>query len=571
MLFAFAVLGFAAVFFDLGELKSSWSDYFHTFYRVCLAVFVVLFGIRAYLQRFVFRKRRERWMVAMELIFLLVLILSQFHVGFLENYSSRGYLQFAISVIFLVEISRRSLALERLKVDPPLLFIFSFLLIILVGAFALTLPVASVKGVGFIDALFTSTSAVCVTGLTVMDTGTEFTRFGQNIILTLISLGGLGVMTFTSFFGFFFKGEASFRNQMIYRDFTGESHITNVFGAIIKIVAFTLSVEAAGAIFLFLSLKPEDYPDVSERIYFSVFHAISAFNNAGFQLKMAGLYDETLRWNYPFQMGIATLIIFGGLGFFISFNVTKYFRQRIVARLRSLILGDPLTHVPWIISFNTRIVIITTFLLLVVGTGIFYATEYNASLKEHEGIGKLVVAFFLSVTPRTAGFNDIDMAVLTREGIMITLLLMWIGASPNSTGGGIKTTTFAVATLGIFNLARGRERIEFGRREVAQESLMRSFIIICLSLIALGFSIFAVVWSNPQLDMVKIAFECFSAFGTVGLSLGITSDLSDMGKLVISLTMFVGRVGTYTILLAILKKAADPKFYRYPVENVIIT
>jgi Trk-type K+ transport system membrane component len=177
----------------------------------------------------------------------------------------------------------------------------------------------------------------------------------------------------------------------------------------------------------------------------------------------------------------------------------------------------------------------------------------------------------MSVTPRTAGFNNIDMATLTREGILLTILLMWVGASPGSTGGGIKTSTFAVATMGIFNVARGRDHIEFAKREVANEALLRAFIVIALSLVALGFSTLAVGYLNPEISLEKVVFECFSAFGTVGLSLGITAQLTTASKAVISLTMFVGRVGAYTLLLGFLKKAVDTKHYRYPVENVIIT
>jgi potassium uptake TrkH family protein len=570
--FFFALLGFIAVFIDVGGVHSELHSYFDLFYRFCLTSFLLLFVFRAYLSRFVVHKKREKWLIILELVFLLVLLLAQFDIEFLEDASSRDFLQMAISVIFVVEISKRSLFLEKLKVNPPLIFIFSFLILILIGAFSLMLPLSTYKGIGFIDALFTSTSAVCVTGLTVVDTGTYFTQFGQNVLLVLISLGGLGVMTFTSFFGLFFKGETSFRNQMIYKDFMGEGNLRNVFSTIIKIVSLTIGVELVGGVLLFTSLNAADFPGgVGERIYFSFFHAISAFNNAGFQLKANGLYDDVLRHNYFFQVVIALLIIFGGLGFYIAFNIVSYIRDRLRVRVRHVLLMEPYEHKPWILNFNTKLVLRTTAILLVAGTVIFYLTEYNYSLKEHEGIGKWIVASFCSVTPRTAGFNNIDIAALSREGIMITILLMWIGASPGSTGGGIKTSTIAVATLGIFNIARGRDHIELARREIAKESLLRAFIIICLSLIVLGMSIMAVVIFNPDLPFEKITFECFSAFGTVGLSLNTTSMLSQASKIVIILTMFIGRVGTFTILVGILKKAADTRLYRYPVENVIIT
>lgn len=573
LVFAFAIAGFLAVFADVGEMHSGFSSILDSLYRTILVIFFLLFSFRTYFNSLFFKHRREKWLPLIELLLLSVLLFAQFTDLLFPKLASREFLQLAIFSIFMVEISIRSLQLENLKVNPALMFIFSFLILIIAGAFALMLPISTVQGsIKFIDALFTSTSAVCVTGLSVVDTGSYFTRFGQNVMLVLVSLGGLGVMTFTSFFGLFFKGESSFKNQLFYRDVVGEDRFKNVFSTIVKIVTFTISVEIAGALILYTSLDTADFGgDIGERIYFAVFHAISAFNNAGFQLKPEGFYDIAMRENHFFHTIIALLIIFGGLGFFISFNIVAYGQQRLIARFRQLILGYPYNHVPWVLNFNSRIVLRTTAILLVVGTVLLYFTEYNTSLKEHDGLGKWLVAFFLSVTPRTAGFNNIDMATLTREGIIITILLMWIGASPSSTGGGIKTSTFAVATLGIFNLAKGRDHIEVAKREVANESLLRAFTVICLSLIALGIAVFAVGYFEPEISLDKIVFEVFSAFGTVGLTLGITTKLTTASKAIISLTMLVGRVGTYTILLGFLKKAADAKHYRYPVENVIIT
>ncbi|MCF8246308.1 MAG: hypothetical protein K9J37_16190 [Saprospiraceae bacterium] len=573
LVFAFAVAGFFAVFVDVGEMHSDWFLDFDQAYRFTLVIFFLLFGFRAYLNYFLLKQKREKWVTFTELTFLIVLLLAQLDIDFLETLATSEFLQLSIFIIFAVEISTRSLQFESLKINPALIFIFSFLVLIIIGAFALMLPISTLSGdFKFIDAIFTSTSAVCVTGLGVVDTGTYFTRFGQNVLLALISLGGLGVMTFTSFFGLFFKGESSFKNQLFYKDVMGEDKLKNVFSTIIKIVTFTIGVEVVGAVILYMGLNTADFGgDVSERIYFAFFHAVSAFNNAGFQLQSEGLHSIMLRDNHFFQSVIALLIIFGGLGFYISFNIVDYGRQRLRARFRQLVLGDAYDHVPWVLNFNSRIVLRTTVILLLAGTVLFYITEYNTSLREHGGVGKWLASFFLSVTPRTAGFNNIDMATMTREGIMVTLLLMWIGASPGSTGGGIKTTTIAVATLGIFNIARGRSHVEFAKREIANESLLRAFIVIALSLIGLGLSILAVGYFNPEISFEKIVFECFSAYGTVGLSLGITSSLTTASKVVVAITMFVGRVGAYTLLLGFLKKAVGTKHYHYPVENVIIT
>ncbi len=573
LILAGAVIGLIAVFLDVGKFQSHSKPIYDTFYQITLLLFIGLFGMRAFVKYLWQDKKREMWVAIIEAVFLIVLILAHFDLDFnlFEGIAAREYLQLATVFIFLVEISRRSLALERFQMNPPLLFISSFILIILLGTFTLMLPIACKKELGFVDALFTSTSAVCVTGLTVMDTGGDFTRFGQIVILILISLGGLGVMTFTSFFGLFFMNESSFRNQMIYKDFTGEENLRKVYVTIIRIVTFTIGVEIIGSVILYFSLNPKDFSGIGEQMYFAVFHAISAFNNAGFQLKSAGLYDPLLRENHVFQMVVAFLIIFGGIGFYIAFNVVKYVRERIKAKFSILLYGKSIRYSPWILSMNTKVVMVTTVILLVAGTLIFYVTDHNQALSDHDGFRKWLSAFFMSVTPRTAGFNNIDLAMLSREGILITLFFMWIGGSPGSTAGGIKTSTIAIATLGIFNIVKGRDHVEFGGREVAKESLLRALIVIFLSLIALTASIMTLEYLEPDKALMDIVFECFSALGTVGLSLGITPALTDISKLVIVVTMFVGRVGVYTILLGILKRAVDTKLYRYPVENIIIT
>ena len=365
LVFGFAIAGFLAVFVDVGELHSDQYQVFDRAYRATLVIFFALFCFRFYLNLFLLKKKREKWLTIVELAFLTILLLSQCNASYLEALATTEFLQLAIFFIFVVEISTRSLQFESIKVNPALMFIFSFMILILIGAFALMLPISTVSGeFKFIDAIFTSTSAVCVTGLGVVDTGTYFTRFGQNVLLALISLGGLGVMTFTSFFGLFFKGESSFKNQLFYKDVMGEEKLKNVFSTITKIVTFTLGVEVVGAVILYMGLKTSDFDGgVGERIYFAVFHAISAFNNAGFQLRSEGLYDITLRDNHYFQTVIALLIIFGGLGFYISFNIVDYGRQRLRARFKQLVLGDPYNHVPWVLNFNSRIVLRTTAIL----------------------------------------------------------------------------------------------------------------------------------------------------------------------------------------------------------------
>jgi Trk-type K+ transport system membrane component len=265
------------------------------------------------------------------------------------------------------------------------------------------------------------------------------------------------------------------------------------------------------------------------------------------------------------------LFIVGGLGFPIVFNLYNYIKHLIKDRLVPFFTKEEQGpySVPWAVNLNSRIVMITTGVLLLVGSTIFFIFEYNNALSEHQGIGKLITAVFSAATPRTAGFNTVDISGLNFSTLMLLFLLMWIGASPASTGGGIKTSTFAIATLNFWSLARGKDRIEIFRREIADISVRRAFAIISLSLVVIGMGIFVIAYLDSEKDLLSIAFECFSAYSTVGLSVGITNQLSGASKLVIIAMMFIGRVSMLSILIAIVKKEKY-KNYRYSREEILI-
>ncbi|MEQ9378600.1 MAG: potassium transporter TrkG [Imperialibacter sp.] len=471
--------------------------------------------------------------------------------------------------IFVIEFSRRTTSLYKLSKNPANLFIFSFALIVLLGCGLLMLPNATYEGIGFVDALFTSTSAVCVTGLIVVDTGSYFTTFGQVVILGLIQVGGIGILTFTSFFGLFFKGGFSIQNQLFLKDVTNTNRLAEVSGIVKTIVAFTLLVELAGGIAIFTQLNKAVLPGFVDRVLFAGFHSISAFCNAGFSTLGNSLYDLNYRFNYSLHLVIAFLFIFGGLGFPIVFNFVNYVRESARTIVARLVKRRIVYRLPIRINLHTRIVLITTALLIVPGTLLFYFFEYDNTLAEHNEFGKWVTAFFGAVTPRTAGFNTVDNAALKLHTIMIILLLMWIGASPGSTGGGIKTTTIFLATLNFLSLARSKDRVEFGKREISNKSIRRAFAIISLSLIFIGLATFMITMFDPELPFIQVAFECFSAYSTVGLSMGITSSLSTGSRLVIILIMFIGRVGALTLLVGMLRRVQTLR-YRYPNEELFI-
>ncbi len=561
-------LGFLAlllVVFDLGfEQSLRWQAALRSAYSVTIAL-----GAFVLVARYFYPKQRpKRKALVFDAFFLITYIftlLATTGLGDWPSLSSRPWLAIVISLIFFRELSALKLDLSRRQVNPAQLFAGSFMALILIGTLLLMLPNATYNGLGAIDALFTSTSAVCVTGLVVVDTGSYFTLFGQVIILLLIQLGGIGVMTFTSYFGYFFRGASSLEHQLLLSEMTNSDRLGEVFGTLKKIILLTFFIEATGALIIYATLDDGQLRSFADRLFFSGFHAVSAFCNAGFSTLTNSLYEPGFRFNYPLHLVLAGLFVFGGIGFPIVFNFIRYLRYRI----GYVLFKVERVHLPWIININTRIVLATTGILLAVGTGAFYVLEYHNTLAEHNGFGKIVTAFFGAATPRTAGFNSVDTAALTFPATMIIFFLMWVGASPGSTGGGIKTSTLAIGTLNFFSLAQGKKRIEAFHREISGLSVRRAFAIISLSLIVIGFAIFALAISDSDKDLLHIAFEAFSAYSTVGLSLGITASLSTAGKVVIIVTMFIGRVSMLTLLVALVRKVKYQS-YSYPTEDILI-
>jgi len=474
-----------------------------------------------------------------------------------------------IILALIVEISTSSLHFNNRNTNPGLLFAFSFIFIIAMGTGLLLLPNATYTGIGFTDAFFTSTSAVCVTGLIVVDTATYFTPLGQIFIIVLIQIGGLGIMTFTSFFGYFFKGGATFGNEFLLKDLINEEKLGEIFNTLLKIIAITFSIEAIGAVIIYSTTDPSLFSGNLSAIGFSVFHSVSAFCNAGFSTLSGNLYEPGFRNNYNLHYTIGVLIILGGLGFPIVFNYYRLLNHFIKNKYRQYTQNCRYVHTPKIINANTRIVVITTLLLLAGGFIFFMFSEYNHSLKGLSMGGKIAGAFFGSVTTRTAGFNTVDMSMLAPATILVYFFLMWVGASPASTGGGIKTTTFAVAILNFVSMAKGKDRTEVFGRELSNESGRRAFSVVFLSFLVIGLSVLLLSVTDGQLDLTKIIFEVISAFGTVGLSLGITAQLSVAGKWVVIVTMFLGRVGMLTILVGLFRRMRNFE-YNYPSEDIMI-
>lgn len=456
--------------------------------------------------------------------------------------------------------------------NPAQLFIVSFAFIILFGTLMLMMPQSATSHTSFTNAFFTSTSAVCVTGLTVVDTATHYTTLGKLIIMGLIQVGGIGVMTITSFFGVFFKETSSFREQMLIKDYLNEDSFSGILRTLVKIIMITFLIEIIGATLIYFAMRHDGEGSIGSDFRFSLFHSVSAFCNAGFSTFTDNLYDARIRSNYGLQYSIASLVILGGLGFPVFLNLYNYLKELFTRLYQRVIYHHPFIHKVGIITFNTKIVTITSLILIVFGTLAFLFLEKDTNLKNLDVGGKVATSFFMSVTPRTAGFNTFSMEALAKPSILILILLMWIGASPVSTGGGIKTTTFTIALLNIVRINRSKNHIETLKREIHEYSVNKAFAIITLSLIIIGIGTFSIFLFDSKFGLERIAFECFSAFSTVGLSLNLTPLLSTGSKWILIILMFSGRMGVMTLLLSVAKRRRESTMlYRWPKENIIIT
>ena len=569
-------LAFGVLVYDIGYNKVVQNNHLAVLYNILLIALSIGYTIRLFSKSE--KYKRPRFIIEIFIILFLlataVFNLIDFQIGKdirIANLQIKSFLvNLIIFVLFLIELSRLSLAINKLKVHPAVVFILSFIFVILIGTGMLMLPNATTGGITLVDAFFTSTSAVCVTGLIVLDTSKDFTFMGQFIIMILFQVGGLGIMTFTSFFGFFFKGSYSLQNQLFLKDYINEDNIGRINSTLVKIIVFTLVIEGLAAFLIYSLIDKGLFEGVGDRLFFSIFHSISGFCNAGFSTLQNGLYESGFRLEYNVHLVIALSIIIGGIGFPVVVGYFNYLRHVFIGTWKMIFKRTEYIHVPRVVNINIRLIVLTTFILLVIGFISFYYFESENTLKGLTGYGKIVTAFFGSVTPRTAGFNTVDMTAMAVPTVLIYLILMWIGASPGSTGGGLKTSTFAVAVLNTLSVAKGKERVEVFSREIVQETIKKAFAVIQLSFLVIGLGIFMVMIFNPEMAILDVAFEIFSAFSTVGLSLGITASLSTGSKIVVALIMFLGRVGTLTLLVAIVKKARSQN-YKYPEESVFIS
>lgn len=465
-----------------------------------------------------------------------------------------------IHVFVLAVFAHRLLHFNQLlafaRISPRSILISSYVALIGVGTMLLKLPNATTVPLSWLDALFTSTSAVCVTGLIVVDTATAFTPTGQAILLVLIQLGGLGLMTFTYFFVSLFGSGITIRDRALLLEFLNEEYVGRVTGSLIAIVLMTLVFEAAGALLLHAAT-----PSAGSSTWFeSVFHSVSAFCNAGFSVYTAGLYDPVTRANLSYQAVIMGLIVIGGLGF----PVLKNLWDNLVTRL-----ATPRER-PTRLTTHTRLVLTTTAGLIVGGALLLFLLELPVAARPGEA-PRWFTALFNSVTTRTAGFNTVPMEALLPSATFAAIFLMFIGGSPASTAGGIKTTTFAIALLNTLRILRDAsgDLIAF-RRHIPANVASRAFAVALLAITWVAGSALLLALLMPGAPPLDVVFEAVSAFSTVGLSRGLTAALPAAGKLVVITSMLVGRIGILYVALGVLRKER-PGRIAYPESNVIIS
>lgn len=531
-------------------------------------LFLVIFISKFLPDLFSLRNRKTMSVILEALIFgfsTIVLAGIFFNVNhgkrFWELFGSETFLITGLFLIGLSEISVLAKVVNKIKIPPALIFAFSFMILIFAGSGLLMLPKAHTGYLNYLDALFTSVSAVCVTGLVVVDTATSYTLLGKIIIICLIQTGGLGIMTFTGFFGYIFASSgSSFRNKLLLKEIFSSESLNNLFKLITKIILFTFLTEIIGAALIYASL---DFP-FKGKAFFSLFHSVSAFCNAGFSTLPAGLNTPGINNNPALLITVAMLIILGGIGFPVLVGIYSSVKQMLVAFIKR-IRNNRMPVKPGKRDIPTRIVIFTTVILIFAGTLFYYLFEPGTGMTGQ----RLLKSFFGSVSARTAGFNMTDITQWSYPTVMLMIVLMWIGASPGSTGGGIKTTTFTLALKSVINNLRGRDHLKINNREISHATITRVLSIIFLSLVIITTGFVIILVSEPGKNPLYLLFECVSAFSTVGLSLADTSLFSQTGKIVLIFLMFIGRVGPFTLISGILL-SHKKRYYRYPELEILI-
>lgn len=569
-MFFVAATAAASLVFEYGfYLTEEQRRFVHLIDLSILGIFIADALLRFAVSRRKLEHLKARWPA----LIIVVLVLAQFGVvGFLAG---RGWLPavlragsvFSIAKAYIIVIQvylvmliiaegvRANRRIASMRVRPARTVMLSFLFIILAGTLLLLTPKATPRGgISAVDALFTATSSVCVTGLIVRDTGSGYTGFGQGVILTLIQIGGLGLITFTAFFATVVRRGLGVREATVLRGMLSFETIGQLGRTLRYMIGITFLMETTGAVLLYFMTR-HDFVTAGGAASRALFHSISAFCNAGFSLFSDSF--ERYATNVPVNLTMTSLIIVGGLGFPVIMNVLSG---------RGGPNPRPAGARRW--TLHTRLVFAVTLSLLVIGTGLFLATEWDGLLHGRPLGEKVLLSYFGSVTARTAGFNTVNTGSLTLPTLFLLSMLMFIGGSPGGTAGGVKTSTFGIVVASIKSMFGGSHKVEMFKRRIPETAVREALVIVAMGLGVVVVGTFVLLVSE-KLPLSHVLFEVVSAFGTVGLSTGITPGLSNVGKVALMAVMLTGRIGPLTLALAIGQRGSRAD-YDYPEERVVI-
>lgn len=441
---------------------------------------------------------------------------------------------------------------KNTKLKGVQILALGFLAVILIGGTILTLPISSANGeyTNFLDALFTSTSAVCVTGLVTLDTGTHWSMFGQTIIMLLIEIGGLGFMSFTTLIAIILGKKITLRDRLILQDAMNTFSIQGLVKMVQYVLTFTITVQLSGALLFSTQFIPQY--GIGKGLFYSLFHSISAFCNAGFDLfgNFSSLTSYSSNW--VVILVVSALIIIGGIGFAVWIEIYNF---KSIKKL----------------SIHSKMVILVTTILIVGGTILMFIFEHNNpnTLANMNMGDKILNSFFAAVTPRTAGFNSISTDGMTNAGNFLTIILMFIGGSPGSTAGGIKTTTIGVLLVTVICVIRGRDDAEAFKKRFPKELIYKAFTLFFIGGALVIGATMLLSYTEKGASFLSLLYETTSAFGTVGLTVGLTQKLTEVGKVLIMIMMYLGRVGPLTVVLSLMRNKKN-NGVRYPEGKILI-
>ncbi len=539
-------------------------QFFRQVDRIIALIFVLYYFLRLFLSEDKWRSIRS---TPFESILLLIFGISLITEGVFKSHLLSSefsiiYIKIYFVVIQLFIIFNILMALVKNRQDwlfmslkPSRVFMLSFIIVIIVGVFLLKLPRASYNGISWTDALFISTSAVCVTGLTPLNVFDTFTPIGQGIILFLFQIGGLGIVTLTSFIALIFQEKSGFRlrNQVVLMEILDDNNLSKLGEMIRAIIRLTLSFEFAGAIILWFRWGAFDLSP-GRRIFTAVFHSVSAYCNAGFSNLQSGLESVGYSRDPITMLVVMILIVMGGLGFYTLRDI--FFNRQYP--------HDNRHH----FTLQTRMILGISAALIVIGAFAIVIIQWK-DWNDMPIWLRIMNGFFTSVTSRTAGFSTVNIGALSLPAIIFIMLLMYIGAAPNSTGGGIKVTTFGAVLAASWAFIRGKDRVEIGWSTIPMITIRRSYIVLLSSLILIFLAVFLISFVE-EATFIDLLFEVVSAFGTVGLSRGVTPFLSEFSKVVITIVMFIGRVGLYTLAIAVGRESMVQHNHTFPKTNIMV-